>query len=558
MSNQDQYLKLWQQKRDDLHIDMDMQSDWAEMHQLLEVQMPVNSQAVSTPSLFNASLLHIAKVKLLYALAALLAAGILTYFVLHHRAAIKNSKPDRSEIKKGSIPNPSGGSILYNGDAGKASSINTTINKATADINNGVGSEAGKAVNSKADKTNKSATSNTATMSGSTIGITSGAAKSSKSGNNSSSVLPGINSTTSKAAKSGLINKIALSSIIRSNHNSRLAGNGSNLSRSSHRNNGRYSNSTASFNNSISRVNRDHVLGGTSKTRFSGLSTGQPATGLPDYSKRPANTPMLQAWPPQLILNWDANVLTGSNARSNVTNKAFVDPANARALIAVKTKDRSALALPLDWGILAGINSPGSFTPANKNNTNGVPFDAYAGLFATYNLNNKWAINLQTRLPTPHPVSGIYSHTEEGKADTGKTFQTVNSKITDSRKMYTADIALHLLYNVTPTIGVKAGPVLTLPLKQANGVSSVSTSGSPKDSAAYYTKLTEAINSTNIEKKIRYAISGGVSLSYKRLLLDATYYHSFQTQKVSSSLGNYTSNTNSLQITIGFRLNKKP
>lgn len=557
MSNQDQYFKLWQQKRDDLHIDTDMQSDWAEMHQLLEAQLPVNSPAVSTPSLFNASLLHLAKFKVLYALAALLAAGMITYFLLHHNATIKANKPNHSEIKRENI-NSATDSILYNEDADKAPSINTTINKATTDINNDVAGEAGNVVNSKADKTNKSATSNTAILSSSTTGITSGAAKPSKSGNNSSSVLPGINSTANKAGKSGLNNKIALSSIIRSNHNSRLAGNSFNLSRSSHRNNGRYSNSTASLNNSISRVNKDHVLGGTSKTRFSGLSTGQPATGLLNYDQRSTTVNILQPSPPQFIFNWDANALITSSAKSNVTNKALANPANTRALTALKTKNKFALTLPLDWGILAGINSPGSFTPANKNNTNGVPFDVYAGLFATYNLNNKWAINLQTRLPTPHPVSGIYSHTEEGKADTGKTFQTVNSKITDSRKMYTADIALHLLYNVTPNIGVKVGPVLTLPLKQANGVSSVTTSGSPKDSAAYYTKLTEAINGTNIEKKIRYAISGGVSFNYKRLLLDATYYHSFQTQKVSSTLGNYTSNTNSLQITIGFRLNKKP
>lgn len=186
-----------------------------------------------------------------------------------------------------------------------------------------------------------------------------------------------------------------------------------------------------------------------------------------------------------------------------------------------------------------------------------MPFDMYGSLFATYNLNNKWAINLQTRLPVPHRASGSYSHIEEGKADTGQTAKTVNSKITDSRTMYTTDIALHMIYSVAPNIGVKAGPVVSIPLNQANGVSIVSTTGTPKDTIAYYSKLAEAINGTSIEKKIRYGISGGVSLSYKRFLLDATYYHDLQKQKISSSLGGYTSNTNNLQIAIGFRLNKK-
>jgi hypothetical protein len=259
---------------------------------------------------------------------------------------------------------------------------------------------------------------------------------------------------------------------------------------------------------------------------------------------------------PSQLFNWDADVLLTRNLNSKIILKAIVDRANTKALKSAKIKDKTGWALPIDWGVLAGINAPGSFTANDKKNTNGVPFDIHLGLFVNYHLNDNWSVNLQVKLPSPHQASGNYLHTEQGKLDTGRT-QSVNSKITDIRKMYMVDIPLHLVYHLSPNISIKAGPVLSIPLTEANGISTVTTSGTPKDSANYFVKLSEALNHTSIERKIYYGLSGGISLNYRRFLLDATYYHNLQTQKVNSSLGVYTSNNNSLQIAIGFRINKK-
>jgi len=547
MKNQEKYLKLWQQKRDDLHVDMDAQADWSAMHQLLDAQMPVVNTAVGTQSLLKTTLLHIVKFKLLYTLAALLTAGTLTYFVVRNNPAI-NKKHTHHEINKISGDHNTKAITAekpINNSNTDSLSPDGVSNNAPEAIDSAGASTSEKAANIITDRTDKSGINNHSTNSRN------------KPDNNVTGVSSLGNSDVNKNTKPGLNNKAILSPGSISNSSLHSLSNVYGTLRSSRLNIGRHTNNDAGFN-TVTYVKRDHVRRGTSNTRFSGPGTGRSATGLPGYSNRAVNVPVLQVWPPQVIVGGDMHNLTGNNATSlSVINKTLIDPAKTRKLASTKTKNRGSFSLPFEWGILAGINAPGSFDQARQNNSKGMPFDMYGGLFATYSLNNKWAINLQTRLPVPHQAKGSYLHTEEGKADTGQAVKTVNSRITDSRKMYTTDIALHMLYSVTPNIGVKAGPVLSIPLTQANGVSVVSTTGTPKDTIAYYSKLADAINGTSIEKKIRYGISGGVSINYKRFLLDATYYHDLQKQKVSSSLGGYTANTNNLQIAIGFRLNKK-
>ncbi|TSJ44386.1 PorT family protein [Mucilaginibacter corticis] len=549
MKNQEKYLKLWQQKRDDLHVDMDAQADWSAMHQLLDAQMPVVNTAVGTQSLLKTTLLHIAKFKLLYTLAALLTAGTLTYFAVRNNPVV-NKKHNHHEINK------------ISGDHNtKAITTEEPVSGYSAPIseNNNVPKDAGKPVLNTSEKAVKNVTDKTVNAVANNNSVTSNNTSTNNNRKRPANNLTGASSTRNSNGNSntkpGLNNTATLSSGNGSNLNSNSLSNISPNSRSSHLNN--------NHTNNYIRVNKagvkkDQVRRGTINTGFSGTANGESATGSQGYSTLNTNPLVLQAWPPQAIIGRDVHDLAGNNATSStIISKTPVDPTMTRKLASTKTKNKSSFSLPFDWGILAGINTPGSFGQAKQNNSKGMPFDMYGGLFATYNLNNKWAINLQTRLPVPHLAKGSYLHTEEGKTDTGQAIKTVNSKITDSRKMYTTDIALHMLYSVAPNIGVKAGPVLSIPLTQANGVSVVSTTGTPKDTIAYYSKLADAINGTSIEKKIRYGISGGVSLNYKRFLLDATYYHDLQKQKVSSSLGGYTSNTNNLQIAIGFRLNKK-
>jgi len=48
MENLNQYLKIWQKKRDELRLDTDAGRDWPDMNTLLEKNMPVTNDSNGT------------------------------------------------------------------------------------------------------------------------------------------------------------------------------------------------------------------------------------------------------------------------------------------------------------------------------------------------------------------------------------------------------------------------------------------------------------------------------------------------------------------------------
>jgi hypothetical protein len=535
---------LWQQKRKELPIDENPQTDWAEMDKLLNVQMPVSTGAVDTQSVFKTMLAHIAKYKLLVTMAALLTGATISYFLLDHNTTVQTTKHDHQEIKAKNHND------LQNSPANNLALTDPVENKVVTDNNNITANGDIKASNNK-NKASLPTNSSTNIGSNNKIGsgLTAGIA------NNEINPLPTVNNSNPNIVKrSGPnhnVSPLPANNMLKGN----LSG-GKLVLPPAHSTNNHLRNGRRNFHNSVSQLaERNGTQGDVRKTGVSGPGTGRADTGLPNYAQQQQNDDIIQLWPSQLF-SWDTNILLIKNTNSKLPGKILEVSPNIKVPSSAKIKNKKSWTLPIDWGLVAGINTPGSFTTATKKATNGVPFDVYLGLFASYDLNDKWSVNLQARLPSPHLARGNYSHTEEGKTDTTGT-QTVNSKIMDSRKMYMIDIPLHLVYHVNPNIGIKGGPVLSIPLTDANGISTVTTTGTLKDSVAYFYKMSEALNNTKMERRIYYGISGGVSLNYRRLLLDATFYHNFQAQKVSSSLGGYTSNNNSLQIAIGFRLNKK-
>ncbi len=161
-------------------------------------------------------------------------------------------------------------------------------------------------------------------------------------------------------------------------------------------------------------------------------------------------------------------------------------------------------------------------------------------------------MGLQGRLLTPHNISGTYNYTHQLSADTSQTSQILG--ISDSRKVYTLDLPLYAIYKVSPAVSFKAGALFSIPIKQINGTNSFTISGPLRDSVVYYNSVTNSINASRFDKKIRVGASIGIGYTYKFLWLDATY--NFQGQKIISSLGGYNANTNSLQLTLGIKFNK--
>jgi hypothetical protein len=572
MSNQDQYLKLWQQKRNELQVDTNVQTDWADMQHLLNTHMPVVNPAAGGASLGKHLLTHLAKFKLLYVVAALLATGAITYLVLQNRAAIKNNRPHKIEARKDSLAT---GSLLNTPEDTGASNIDGQKDTLADGTLVNPGSTEPTSVNKSAEKDNANKVNATLAEKGTSNLSVDKLAK------------PGANSTA--LAKNSTNNAVAKNSIGKSNNNPTsstptVRRNTGHLTR-----NGTGSNNTknlasgATINNGISLLHRrgsgslnGRTTGGRSQrnTFGQGPVPNRTTTGIqsePDlmtFGRMQGIPPVGQSFTTPYNFMWGSNNLTNNGTTALTANNSPISTHSNRIsqpLIdknikgfkpakAAKIKNQTPSTASLDWGILVGVNTPGSFTPKaqNKNIYGSLPVDGYTGLFATYNFSSKVAVDMQVKMLIPTNTSDSYNHVYILKTDTGATIQRT-FKITDTRKIYSAQVPVHLVYNITKNISVKAGPVINLPIKHF-GATSVTTATT--DTLGYLKRLTDTASAISFEKKLSLGVSGGIGFTFKRLKLEGTYYRGSQPYKISSPLRSYSTNTNNVQITLGFKLNK--
>jgi hypothetical protein len=206
----------------------------------------------------------------------------------------------------------------------------------------------------------------------------------------------------------------------------------------------------------------------------------------------------------------------------------------------------------VDWGILIGVNSSGSFTSKsqNRNFYGGSPIDVYPGLFMSVKLSDSWAINPQVKFFSPETISATYTHANQSKVDSGQQLS-----ITASRKIYSISVPLYAVYKTGNIFSIKAGPVINFPVKQINA-SSLLQPASIKNDTTYYAKTIATLGNTNYQQSINISVSGGVSAQFKRWIFEAGYLKSLSGYRVSSGMGSATSNNGTLQFSIGFQLDK--
>jgi hypothetical protein len=492
MSDRNQYHELWQQKRNELPINGDIKADWSEMHNLLDQNMPVNSPGGGSANT-GTQLAHLAKLKLLYVVAGLIAGVLITYLIMHHdnNPINKNHKSNKSAIRKDSTviantlqtPNSANQVRSIAADPSANNSNVDVRNNTTADLNRLI--RAGKNV-----------------------------------------------ANTSKESNSRLNNS--------SGNRNRLLSAANSYNNEKHLDD--YHGGSYHQSGNIDTKQSDPVSIGQR-----GADDSSPAT------KNQANDNSLQLLTPAPIpLTWE-DIATNNPHQP----KALANPfESARKLSTDKnTKaSKNAADSKFDWGLLLGVNTNGSFTPKvrNTNFYGSFPVDISVGLFTTYNLSSYWAVGVQGRFLTPHTSVGSYTYTHSIEVESFTTVQTF--QVNNSRKVYTIDVPLHLIYKAMPNVSLKAGPLLSIPIKDFNRVTF--TQQTYSDTAQYVNAVKSTLKSVNYEKKLSYGASVGAGFSYKFLWLDATYNYYPQTQKASSTLGTFTTNTNNLQLTLGIKLNK--
>ncbi|MDB4920942.1 outer membrane beta-barrel protein [Mucilaginibacter sp.] len=503
------YLSLWQKKRSELPINDDPQSDWAEMDSLLNKHMPHTSQPTGKGK-FNLKFF-----KILPKLFITLSAAAMVYTVSHIILSKSHQQQPKHKIHKGSQSVPD-------------SSVIDTLNKDS--INNIEDSlvlknqvVADSSINNPGDYKNP-ANSSTAN-----IDLKNKPAGSVK--NSSTLVKP-------------LLNK---NRVFASNRTNNKLGTGFSIGKTN-----------LSKTNLLGAGKNNALV--SSVVNYSAFRSynSEGEVGKPNNNENAVNNfnqnyPALQTTALQLslypgLIGKQPHIIQGSNY--GVVKIPFLG--TSKSIKDKKTKLKNLDVSNIDWGVLMGANASGSFTPAkqNANFYGSLPVDVYFGLFANYNLNNKWAIGSQIQILSAQNSTVNYTHANESKVDSGQSL-----RITTSGKLYSVNIPLHLVYKVTNNVSLKAGPVIGIPVKQTN-INSTLQPNSIRSDSTYYSKMAGILNATKYEQKLNLGVSGGVNFHIKRFVFEATYLKSLRGYAVTNDLGSYRSGNGTVQFAIGFQLNK--
>ncbi len=609
MREQDLHSVLWQ-KRNELSISDDVQHDWLDMQTMLDAQMPVATPPAATPG--TSGLSGLSGFKLLSVLLATIGTATLIYFASHKGVTEKvSTKKDTTSVivaNKNEVATNSNttneadslrgadSSAGASNTAAAASTNDKTIAKEPANAANGSA-----AINPAPAVNNKVAGANPTTTSNGLPGDKPGAngnpaikenitAKPAPNGNvtvanvtrHSITGVPNSvnNKLVNKAGKPSGARSLSISHIpnkdlknpanrFGSPHTGTITSTGSSARATisgnglvRHGRNALPHTAGGSPNNILSRLRGSHSsrkgnnnpLTGKGKPGGNSMRVYIPVNNPPVSNPAPAAKNDTAQYPDladaaQAMFvpdkYWPAPL-------SPALTDKFKDVQNGSPTVQNNNKTRNNKNSKLEFGILAGVNTDGSFTAKSQNANfyGSFPVDGFFGLFTTYYFNDKWGVNLSVRGLNPQTFSGTYNHSNDSKID---TLQTLN--MSDSRKVYFVDVPLNLVFKPNPYLSLKAGPVFSLPVKQVNGISTFQTGKLKKDSV-YYVKVNQTIKATTYTQSINVGLSAGASAQMGRFVFDAAYIRGLKGLTIGSGLGSYTANSNYFLLTIGFNLTK--
>jgi len=196
-----------------------------------------------------------------------------------------------------------------------------------------------------------------------------------------------------------------------------------------------------------------------------------------------------------------------------------------------------------EWGVLMGANSNGSFTSKNLNHNfyGSLPLDIFTGAYGTYHLNPKWGIGTQVMILSPMVVKGgTYTRSYLNYTDSLTTLKYRN--ISDSKKVYSVQFPLYATYQYTKSIGFKAGPVISFPVKQYNTSTQIDSVSS------------SIITHSRYDEKPGYGFTGGINFRYKRIIFETTYLKGLTRHSITSDSLIHKSTNNTFQFTIRLQL----
>jgi hypothetical protein len=550
MKNSLSYLKLWQQKRDELPVNESAQTDWQQMHSLLNTHLPVVPNGAAANATKASKISKIIKaVKGFKALVVLLSSAVTIttgVFVYQHIQKINSNQTGKAH-KKTSLIVPAD-SLAMEDSLNKANELtnktdsladvqtasdntsSTKQNPADSLLNDGStspGKKLGADVN-----TNKSA-----------VGRRPGSATSilNNKGNGLGQHSGKIGGGTYQSSKNGKGSFIADNNTRQKDHDIAV--------------------SAANQHLGVQGGSYQPLLLSRHQSESFSLISGVDAiqTDLNKYFVQSTINDILYTDAKQrnALIRKNRAIIVRAIAGKTSKPSAGSSKTNQKDKKEKPAKAKTSSPLDIDWGLLMGANSSGSFTAKSQNSNfyGSLPVDIHFGLYGTYHFNDKWALNVQVKALSGQNFGGSYTHANGAKADSGAVDSGKTIRVTDSRKAYFVSVPIHLVYKLNNYVSIKAGPVINIPVKQSAG----STSFTPlaiKTDTPYYTSVNNQLKNTKYVPAINLGVSAGVSLQYNRLSFEATYLKSISGFRVSSDFGSYKSNPGTVQLTIGFQLNK--
>ena len=487
MKNLIQYLKLWQKKRDELRIDSDVNEDWLEMQAMLDKDMPADEGSDNTLKKGGINLVSLMLITLSAAAMVYYTAKVVRIKARadHHKIHIHH-KGHRLHAGNDSIP--ASDSLQYD-DADSAAQPQVSIKKDTL-LKLAAGHSKALNIPDTLTGTNTISANDT-------------------NRNKKNAV---INKRGIKSANSHFSTNLAIQP---NNQNARIKNQLQNSSSYQHSND---------VNDNVSQGNLPMVK---------------------DVRHNYQNFALLEQ--PRQNSNMGNRVINtySTPAYKNIAQPLKPVPAGKDQGNKVKNNQGNSR---LDWGILIGANSSGSFTSRNLNSNfyGKSPVDFFTGVYGTYNLNDKWGIGLQVNLLSAQLAKGgTYTRSYGIYTDSVTTLKY--RQVSDSKKIYSVQIPLYATYKLQPNISIKGGPVISLPVKQFNTTTLVDTVSGP------------ILNPSRYDQKIDYGFTGGISYRYKWIIFEAGYLKGLSRHSITSDSLIHKSTNNTFQFTIKVQLggNKK-
>lgn len=523
--------KLWQNKMLEIPLEEDVNSAWADMERMLDDVMPVVPGPPAVKKLWGISRSMLLTIAYTAAAAAILIFA--THYILkeHPHKTFKPNKenvkpiPGQPANKPGSGNKSDTGAITLPASGNKGDSLDATKTAATNGIANTV----------IPDNKNPNGANN--------------AGSSLKQTNIAGAAQTKINNTLAANAKGKLVSPAnnntahhtlqAQNAILQAS--SKVSGHGFNNRRSTRTNN----TNAGLVSIPLFTNNHQNRPGDQNISKTNGLIKAPDAASNQKTNKPVNNASLVRSSKPD-----------SAKAKSNKVNDTTKKPA-ANNAAGVKSKpapatkpksNKQAIYSKFELGIETGINP-------NKNSV--APF---AGIFGSYAVNSKFSIGTGMQLFSTRIIDGSYTKNKYKYTITDDSGRTTNHTakvvVNSSQKIYTIDIPVIASYRLTNWLSLRAGPVISIPVKTGVINNAPAPVGTTLDTARAYKTLLSKVNSTTINSNVNLSLSGGININLNRFYINAGYVQGLGAYTISSSLGTGNTYYHALQLGIGYKLFK--